>query len=100
MHGGVTKKDIEIFLEGAKDQAEENRSLDLDTVVFFDEVNTTDAIGLIKEIMCHRRLRGEPIPEDNDQKTTLCRPRVLCEGDRDTAETWQVKAVFVTYCHH
>ena len=64
MHGGVTKKDIERFLEAAQDQAEDNRSLDLDTVVFFDEANTTDAIGLIKEIMCDRRLHGQPIPKD------------------------------------
>ncbi len=36
----------------------------MDTVVFFDEANTTDAIGLIKEIMCDRRLNGKPVPED------------------------------------
>ena len=36
----------------------------VDTVLFFDEANTTEAIGLIKEIMCDRRLNGKPIPED------------------------------------
>ena len=34
------------------------------TVLFFDEANTTDALGLIKEIMCDRRLNGKPIKED------------------------------------
>ena len=34
------------------------------TVVFFDEANTTDSIGLIKEIMCDRRLHGRPISKD------------------------------------
>ena len=36
----------------------------MDTVVFFDEANTTDAIGLIKEIMCDRRLHGRPVSTD------------------------------------
>ena len=36
----------------------------MDTVVFFDEANTTDAIGLIKEILCDRRLHGRPVSDD------------------------------------
>ena len=36
----------------------------MDTVVFFDEANTTDAIGLIKEILCDRRLHGKPFSDD------------------------------------
>lgn len=36
----------------------------LDIVVFFDEANTTDAIGLIKEIMCDRRMNGRSISAD------------------------------------
>ena len=36
----------------------------MDTVVFFDEANTTDAIGLIKEIMCDRRIHGKTVSED------------------------------------
>ncbi len=37
--------------------------MNVDTVVFFDEANTTDAIGLIKEILCDRRLHGRPVSE-------------------------------------
>lgn len=29
--------------------------------VFFDEFNTTENIGLICEILCERRLQGQPI---------------------------------------
>ena len=29
--------------------------------MFFDEANTTDAIGLIKEIMCDCRINGRPV---------------------------------------
>ena len=38
--------------------------MNLDTIVFFDEANTTDAIDLIKEILCDRRLNGVPIRTD------------------------------------
>ncbi|CAC5422253.1 RNF213 [Mytilus coruscus] len=31
------------------------------TVLFFDEANTTEAIGVIKEIMCDKSLGGKPI---------------------------------------
>ena len=48
----------------AKKQAKKNREKKMDTVVFFDEANTTDAIGLIKEIMCDRRLHGRPVSQD------------------------------------
>ena len=48
----------------AEKQAKINKEKNMDTVVFFDEANTTDAIGLIKEIMCDRRLHGRPISTD------------------------------------
>ena len=34
------------------------------TVLFFDEANTTDALGLIKEVMCDRRILGKPLGND------------------------------------
>ena len=42
----------------------ENRRHKLDTVVFFDEANTTEAIGLIKEVMCDRRINGRLVSRD------------------------------------
>ena len=35
---------------------------DTQTVLFFDEANTTDAIGMIKEIMCDQTLQGKILP--------------------------------------
>ena len=63
----------------AQKQATENKKNDLDTVVFFDEANTTDAIGLIREIMCDRRMHGKSIPEDL-KFIAACNPyrRCLC----------------------
>lgn len=64
VHGGTTEEDIEKFIKKAENEAEQNRMENMDTVVFFDEANTTDAIGLIKEIMCDRRIHGKSVSED------------------------------------
>ncbi len=45
----------------------------IDTVLFFDEANTTEAIGLIKEVMCDRRINGRPIKE-NVKFIAACNP--------------------------
>ena len=73
VHGGITENDIVKFLEKAKNRAVTNSRLQLDTVVFFDEANTTDAIGLIKEVMCDRRLHGQPLPA-NLKFIAACNP--------------------------
>ncbi len=52
------------FVNRAEAEALENRKRNIDTVLFFDEANTTDAIGMIKEIMCDRRLHGKTISSD------------------------------------
>ena len=72
MHGGTTEKDIERFIKNAEKEAEKNARKEtgksdtqkMDTVVFFDEANTTDAIGLIKEIMCDGRMHGKSVSND------------------------------------
>ena len=48
----------------AEKQAKINMEKNMDTVVFFDEANTTDAIDLIKEIMCDKRIHGRPVSRD------------------------------------
>ena len=41
--------------------------------MFFDEANTTENIGLIKEIMCDRRLKGRQI-NDRVKFIAACNP--------------------------
>ena len=78
-------------MKDAMEKAEDNRSRNLDTVVFFDEANTTDAIGLIKEIMCDRRLHGKPIPEDL-KFIAACNPYRRSEHDHimTCTDVWHV----------
>ena len=52
------------MVEKVKQQAIQNRKQKTDTILFFDEANTTEAIGLIKEVMCDHRIRGKCLPDD------------------------------------
>lgn len=62
VHGGTTEKDVIQCVKEAEVAALENRKHKIDTVVFFDEANTSDVISLIKEIMCDGRCRGKLVP--------------------------------------
>jgi phage replication-related protein YjqB (UPF0714/DUF867 family) len=65
VHGGTTERDIVEFVSTAEKQAKLNRVQGVkQTVVFFDEANATDAIGLIKEVMCDHCLYGKPVTEE------------------------------------
>ena len=65
VHGGTTEADILESVKEAEEIAHTNkRDHQVDTVLFFDEANTTEAIGLIKEVMCDRRIRGREIKAD------------------------------------
>ena len=73
VHGGKTEADIKNFIEVASNVAADNEELGLDTVVFFDEANTTEAIDLIKEILCDHKLKGIPVKR-NLKFIAACNP--------------------------
>uniref|UniRef100_A0A1X7TWB5 RZ-type domain-containing protein n=1 Tax=Amphimedon queenslandica TaxID=400682 RepID=A0A1X7TWB5_AMPQE len=65
IHGGTTESDVVRKVKEAESIAVQNRALyGINTVLFFDEANTSDAIGLIKEVMCDRRINGRQIKGD------------------------------------
>ena len=59
----MTEDNIYRRVNEAKELAKSNHAKrpDLETILFFDEANTTSAIGLVKEIMCDHRVCGEPL---------------------------------------
>ncbi|XP_072042938.1 E3 ubiquitin-protein ligase rnf213-alpha-like [Amphiura filiformis] len=66
VHGGTTCEAIIRKIHMAQDIAQRNKlNHNVDTVLFLDEVNTTEFIGLIKEIMCDGRVKGQPIDMAN-----------------------------------
>ena len=62
VHGEITENDIKDSYRNALELAERNSLENIDTILFFDEANTSYSIGLIKEILCDRRVDGVSIP--------------------------------------
>ena len=55
------RQEVSDYVKGKGRIVDEER---LRTVLFFDEANTSEAIGLIKEIMIDGRLDGKPLKFD------------------------------------
>ena len=77
VHGGTTERDVIRKVNQASQLAQTNRQEfpRVDTVLFFDEANTTEAIGLIKEIICDKRMKGRALPYPEGLKViAACNP--------------------------
>lgn len=61
-------------VEKAEEMAAQNEGLNIDTVLFFDEANTTGALGMIKEVMVDRRVNGRKIRAKRLQFIAACNP--------------------------
>ena len=71
VHGGMIDEDIVAWTATEVDRA--NRMPHENLVVFFDEVNTCNCMGLFREIVCDRCLNGVPIPP-NLKIIAACNP--------------------------
>ncbi|XP_008588585.1 PREDICTED: E3 ubiquitin-protein ligase RNF213, partial [Galeopterus variegatus] len=66
VHGGTTAGMICAKVKEAENIAFINKDQhQLDTILFFDEANTTEAISCIKEVLCDRTVDGQPLAEDS-----------------------------------
>ncbi|KAM4802762.1 E3 ubiquitin-protein ligase RNF213-like [Urocitellus parryii] len=66
VHGGTTTAMIHSkVLETEKTALSNKDSHQLDTILFFDEANTTEAISCIKEVLCDQTVDGQPLEEDS-----------------------------------
>ena len=72
VHGGVTVSMIQKHVEAAVSLAEQNG--DIETTLFLDEANTTEAIYAIKEIVCDLTVRGKPFFGTGLQIVAACNP--------------------------
>jgi hypothetical protein len=63
VHGGTSAEEIINHVEKAQNLARANSQHcpGMFTILFFDEANSTEAIGTIKEIMCDGRMNGKPL---------------------------------------
>nr|XP_034361931.1 E3 ubiquitin-protein ligase RNF213 [Arvicanthis niloticus] len=66
VHGGTTPSMIYSKVKDAERTAFSNKAQHkLDTILFFDEANTTEAVSCIKEVLCDRTVDGEHLNEDS-----------------------------------
>uniref|UniRef100_A0A674GXD4 RING-type E3 ubiquitin transferase n=1 Tax=Taeniopygia guttata TaxID=59729 RepID=A0A674GXD4_TAEGU len=62
VHGGTTAEMIYARIREAEALAKSNKEqYGLDTILFFDEANTTEAVSSIKEVLCDRTVQGRPL---------------------------------------
>ncbi|XP_050980097.1 LOW QUALITY PROTEIN: E3 ubiquitin-protein ligase rnf213-beta-like [Labeo rohita] len=76
VHGGTTSEVIYRKVREAEKLALQNRQrYELDTVLFFDEANTTEAIFAIKEVLCDKTVQGYPLKKNSGLKIiAACNP--------------------------
>lgn len=76
VHGGTTSEMIYSKVREAEDMAFINKQdYNFDSVLFFDEANTTEAISSIKEVLCDKTVRGEGLTQDGGlQIIAACNP--------------------------
>ncbi|XP_077330445.1 E3 ubiquitin-protein ligase RNF213-like isoform X2 [Lithobates pipiens] len=65
VHGGTTAETIYQKILEAQEIAQINKAEGCETVLFFDEANTTEAISSIKEALCDHTVEGVPLQEDS-----------------------------------
>ncbi|XP_056627258.1 E3 ubiquitin-protein ligase rnf213-beta-like isoform X2 [Triplophysa dalaica] len=76
VHGGTNSETIYKKVREAEEMAQNNRQkFEVDTVLFFDEANTTDAIFAIKEVLCDKTAQGYPLKKNSGLKIiAACNP--------------------------
>ena len=77
VHGGTSTEDIIAHVVKAQELAKKNSQKypGMFTVLFFDEANSTEAIGTIKEIMCDQRINGAHLEQNTGLKIiAACNP--------------------------
>ena len=75
VHGGITAPIIQRKMREAVELAKRNKmQYDVDTLLFLDEANTTEAIYAIKEFVCDRTIDGEPMDGSGLQIVCACNP--------------------------
>ncbi|KAM4663579.1 E3 ubiquitin-protein ligase RNF213-like [Discoglossus pictus] len=75
VHGGTSADTIYSKILEAQDIALFNKENQCETVLFFDEANTTEAISSIKEALCDHTVEGEPLIDNSGlQIIAACNP--------------------------
>ncbi|XP_030632563.1 E3 ubiquitin-protein ligase rnf213-alpha-like [Chanos chanos] len=74
VHGGTTSEEIYKKVQQAIQISKENEALGMDTVLFFDEANSTEAVYAIKEVICDKTVNGCKIDAPHLKFVAACNP--------------------------
>ncbi|KAJ8251476.1 hypothetical protein GJAV_G00221750, partial [Gymnothorax javanicus] len=76
VHGGTTADMIYTKVKDADEMASFNKQEHgFDSILFFDEANTTEAVSSIKEVLCDGTIKGEPLTYNTGlQIIAACNP--------------------------
>ena len=102
VHGGITVSAIQEKVIKAVQLATDNlKNKNLETVLFLDEANTTEAIFAIKEIVCDATVHGRPFADSGLKIVAACNPYRKHDDDviefmESTGLGFHVKAKDVT----
>ncbi|XP_030632557.1 E3 ubiquitin-protein ligase rnf213-alpha-like [Chanos chanos] len=74
VHGGTISEEIYKKVQQAIQISQENEALGMDTVLFFDEANSTEAVYAIKEVICDKTVNGCKIDAPRLKFVAACNP--------------------------
>ena len=57
-HAGITEEELVTFVSKREVEAKSGK----DVWVFLDEINTCEYLGTVNEMICHRSIKGKPLP--------------------------------------
>jgi MoxR-like ATPase len=87
VHGGMSDEDILHWMledpkgptQGEASKDEDEKAKKLGVLVFLDEVNTCNSMGIFKEMLCDKTMNGKRLPE-NYKLVAACNPYRLRKG--------------------
>ena len=99
-HAGVGKEELACFVQNMEKEAANGKEV----WVFLDEINTCDYLGTINEMICHRSIKGKPLPS-NLVFIAACNPYRLRPPGKITTAGLNEKTISdelsrLVYCVH
>ncbi|XP_068731188.1 uncharacterized protein [Montipora capricornis] len=80
-HAGITEDELVTFVSEREEEAKSGQ----DVWAFLDEINTCEYLGTVNEMICHRTIKGKPLPP-NLVFIAACNPyRLRPSGNISTA---------------
>jgi hypothetical protein len=95
LHGGIGENDIIAFIQQAQQKIADSAEPSKTAILFFDEINTSPAGELMKELVCDHSMRGVPLAK-SFQVLAACNPYVELPATTSRSEASPAAASHVS----